>query len=175
MRKILLACMVMAVLATGAAYAVDITVNMTVDIPTFLRMTLDTATATQTPGGDTPGILNSTWTTPSTEPAAGQYVASPDYTLTVQCNNDWQLEISGPANLSFTEGTDTYDAALEWQISDASDFAGAPAWGSVAYGPTTHPFAATSFVRYCHFRIPYTWDQKAGTYTGIVTFSATSP
>lgn len=175
MRKVLLAFMVMAILATGVAYAVDINVNMTVSIPTFLRMTLDSAVATQTPSGDTPGVLNSTWTTPTTEPAAGQYVQSPDYTLTVLCNNDWQLEIAGPANLTFTQGSDTYNAALEWQMSDASNFAGAPAWGAVAYGPTAQTFAATSFVRYCRFRIPYTWDQKAGTYTGTVVFSATSP
>lgn len=178
-KKVTLLVAAIMVLATIAAYAGTATIdlNVTVTLPTYLSVTLTDLSNPGTPvtaTATTSGSMNAAWEATGT-PGPGVYAVSSQYKLNVVCNDTWATTIL-LADGKLTRTGDAADLTVEEAHGAAQDPATFAAMTNAeiptASGSLT---AGTGVDSFYLFRVPYTWTQRAGVYTGKITFSTVSP
>lgn len=163
------------VLATVAAYAGTATINLNVSVtlPTYLSMTLSDGSTQATEGGS----LTSEWLVPTgATPGPGVYATSEQYTLSVVCNDAWDVNVQLPTGkltswLGTDWGTDTLQVAMSYGTTSMSAFADMP--GTAV--PTASGDIGDSTDSHYQFRVPYALQQRAGLYKGTIVFTAVCP
>lgn len=173
-KKVTLLVVAVMALATVAAYAGTATINMNVSVtlPTYLSMTLtDTVTSAS---ATSDGSLDAAWAATGT-PGAGAYATSNQYKLNVVCNDMWNTTIQLAGGKMTRQVTGEALAVEEAHAASAtlgSFTAMTDAAIPTASGDMTSGIGVDS---YYQFRVPYTWSQRAGVYTGTIVFTTVCP
>jgi len=176
MRKSFFLVIALVLLVSGAAYAASITATLTVEVPSYIYLAFNNASASAEQGGtDTTIIAGADWTVPTGGPGTSKFIESGTYDLEVVCTTQWDLAVAGPASLGSTTIGATNVAALYWKFGAALPAAYTAFPAALGFSePDNAATGATAATREVQFAVPYTWDVIPDTYTGVVTFTATA-
>lgn len=169
----LLVVAVMALAAVAAsAGTTTIDLNVSVTLPTYLAVTLtDMVSNSSAIAG---GALTAAWTATG-DPGDGVFATSNQYKLNVVCNDTWTTSIVLTGGvLTRSSGTETL--TVEQAHGAAVDPAAFAAMTDESITTSSGDMTSSSGTdSYYKFRVPYTFAQKAGTYTGKIIFTTVAP